>query len=145
MDGAPSPRPGAHPSGEGLGALPGLQVVCKKQLSRARAHGACTVCTGVRARGLVEGVGHPVSEWTGPQETDLLNRGRWVQRVRALVQESLSQEVCAKRSPGEPVTRGCRGDLKFWGTEHLNPPCPHGHIAGQRDSLGIRQISPCLL
>ena len=66
MDGAPSPRPGAHPTGEGLGALPGLELVCKKQLSRARAHGACTVCTGVRARGLVEGVEHPVSEWTGP-------------------------------------------------------------------------------
>lgn len=69
---------GAHPTGEGLGALPGLEVVCKKQLSRAQAYGACMVCTGVRARGLVEGVGHPVSEWAGPQETDLLNGGRWV-------------------------------------------------------------------
>lgn len=53
-----------------------------------------------------------------------------------------------ERSPGWASAVRFQGDLEFWGTpgtEHPDPPCPHGHIAGCWHSPGIRRRSPCFL
>ena len=51
-----------------------------------------------------------------------------------------------ERSPGWAGAVRFQGDLEFWGTpgtEHLDPPCPDGHLAGRWHCSGVRQRSTC--